>query len=87
MSVTPMVIIGVSVFMGYWNSFMWPTLTIIDNPNLAQVMQVIRVLKSSFAGEYGIVIAATLLAIAPPLVIFAIFQKKIVAGIAISGLK
>ena len=86
-SVTPLVIIGVSVFMGYWNSFMWPTLTIIDNPNLAQVMQVIRVLKSSFAGEYGIVIAATLLAIAPPLVIFAIFQKKIVAGIAISGLK
>lgn len=87
MSVTPMVIIGVSVFMGYWNSFMWPTLTIIDNPNLAQVMQVIRVLKTSYSGEYGVVIAATLLAIAPPLIIFAIFQKKIVAGIAISGLK
>lgn len=87
MSVTPMVIIGVSVFMGYWNSFMWPTLTIINNPNLAQVMQVIRVLKTSYSGEFGIVIAATLLAIAPPLIIFAIFQKKIVAGIAISGLK
>lgn len=87
MSVTPMVIIGVSVFMGYWNSFMWPTLTIIDNPNLAQVMQVIRVLKTSYSGEYGVVIAATLLAIVPPLIIFAIFQRKIVAGIAISGLK
>lgn len=87
MSVTPMVIIGVSVFMGYWNSFMWPTLTIVNNPDLAQVMQVIRVLKTSYSGEFGIVIAATLLAILPPLIIFAIFQKKIVAGIAISGLK
>ncbi len=87
MSVTPMIIIGVSTFMGYWNSFMWPTLTIINNSSIAQVMQVIRVLKTSYSGEYGIVIAATLLAIAPPLLIFAIFQKKIVAGIAISGLK
>lgn len=87
MSVTPMVIIGVSTFMGYWNSFMWPTLTIINNSSIAQVMQVIRVLKTSYSGEYGIVIAATLLAIAPPLIVFAIFQKKIVAGIAISGLK
>lgn len=87
MSVTPMVIIGVSTFMGYWNSFMWPTLTIVNNSSIAQVMQVIRVLKTSYAGEYGIVIAATILAVAPPLIIFIIFQKKIVAGIAISGLK
>jgi multiple sugar transport system permease protein len=87
MAVTPMVIIGITVFMGYWNSFMWPTLTIVNNASIAQVMQVIRVLNSSYAGEYGIVIAATLMAIAIPLVIFAIFQKKIIQGIAISGLK
>lgn len=87
MSVTPMVIIGVSTFMGYWNSFMWPTLTIVNNSEIAQVMQVIRVLNSSYAGEYGIVIAATIIAISVPLIIFAVFQKKIVEGIAISGLK
>lgn len=87
MSVTPMVIIGVSTFMGYWNSFMWPTLTIVNNSSIAQVMQVIRVLKTSYSGEYGVVIAATMLAVAPPLIIFIIFQKKIVAGITISGLK
>jgi multiple sugar transport system permease protein len=87
MAVTPMVIIGITVFMGYWNSFMWPTLTIVNNASIAQVMQVIRVLNSSYAGEYGIVIAATLMAIAIPLILFAIFQKKIIQGIAISGLK
>ena len=87
MSVTPMVIIGVSTFMGYWNSFMWPTLTIVNNAEIAQVMQVIRILNSSYAGEYGVVIAATIVAISVPLLIFAIFQKKIVEGIALSGLK
>jgi len=87
MSVTPMVIIGISVFMGYWNSFMWPTLTIINNSDIAQVMQVIRILNSTYSGEYGIVIAATILSIIIPLTLFIIFQKKIIAGIAVSGLK
>lgn len=87
MSVTPMIIIGVSVFMGYWNSFMWPTLTIVNNSEIAQVMQVIRILHSSYRGEYGVVIAATIIAAIPPLLLFAIFQKKIVEGIALSGLK
>lgn len=87
MSITPMVIIGVTVFMGYWNSFMWPTLTIVNNANIAQVMQVIRLLNSTFSGEYGIVIAATILSILIPLTLFIIFQRKIIAGIAISGLK
>ncbi|MCQ2802542.1 MAG: carbohydrate ABC transporter permease [Bacilli bacterium] len=87
MSVTPMVIIGVSVFMGYWNSFMWPTLTIVNNSEIAQVMQVIRILNSTYSGEYGIVIAATILSIIIPLTLFIIFQKKIIAGIAVSGLK
>ena len=82
-----MVIIGVTVFMGYWNSFMWPTLTIVNNSNIAQVMQVIRLLNSTFSGEYGIVIAATILSILIPLTLFIIFQRKIIAGIAISGLK
>ena len=87
MSITPMVIIGVTVFMGYWNSFMWPTLTIVNNSNIAQVMQVIRLLNSTYSGEYGIVIAATILSIIIPLTLFIIFQRKIIAGIAISGLK
>lgn len=87
MSATPMVIIGITTFMGYWNSFMWPSLTIVGNENIAQVMQVIRILNSNYSSNYGIVIAATLLAIAVPITLFAIFQKKIIAGMAISGLK
>ena len=37
--------------------------------------------------DYGKVIAATVVAIACPLVLFAFFQKKIVEGISVSGLK
>ena len=89
MSSTPMVIIGINAFMGAWNSYIWPTLTIIDNTQFAQIYQVVRVLStSSYAGtNYSVVIAATEVAILIPLTLFIIFQKKIVAGISISGLK
>ncbi|MEG1706483.1 MAG: carbohydrate ABC transporter permease [Clostridia bacterium] len=87
MSVTPIIILGASTFMGYWNSYLWPTLTIIDNTALKQVMQVIQVLSTRYKGEYGIVIAATVISLILPLTMFGIFQKKIVEGVAITGLK
>lgn len=87
MSTTPMIIIGVGTFMGAWNSFIWPTLTVSENKNLVQVMQIIRMLHSQYSGDYGIVIAATLMSLVVPLTIFAIFNKKIVEGIAFTGQK
>ena len=87
MSTTPMIVIGISVFMGYWNSFMWPTLTVSDNAQIAQVTQIIRVLNDAYAGDYGVVVAASLVSIAIPLVICLIFQKRILEGIATTGLK
>ncbi len=87
MSSTPLVIQGVGIFMGHWNSFLWPTLTVSGNQDLQQVMQVIRLLYSNNPSEYGITIAASLVSMLPPLIIFAFAQKKIVQGIALSGIK
>ncbi len=87
MSTTPMIVIGISVFMGYWNSFMWPTLTVSDNAKIAQITQIIRMLGDSYASDYGVVVAASLVSIAIPLVLYMIFQKKILESIATTGLK
>ena len=90
MSVTPIVIIGVGAFMGHWNNYLWPTLTITDNEEwFTQIMQVIQSLSGSPATRYGngIVIAATLISLLVPFTLYALCQKYIVDGIAISGLK
>lgn len=89
MSATPIVVLGVGHFMGCYNSYIWPVLTISDNAALTQVMQIIQLIKSSMVARYGfgIVIAATLMSIIVPIIIFAIFQKKIIEGIAATGLK
>ena len=87
MSTTPMVIIGIGTFMGSWNNFIWPTLTVTNNTEITQIMQIIRSLNGSYQGEYGVVIAATLMSLEIPIPLFGIFQKRIVEGISLTGMK
>lgn len=89
MSKTPMIIVGASIFMGYYNSYLWPTLTIShDRKDLFQVMYIIRMLYNDGATiGYGTVLAATFMSLVPPLIIFIIVQKYIREGIALTGVK
>ena len=89
MSKTPMVIIGASIFMGYYNSYLWPTLTISqEREDLFQIMYIIRKLFSDASTiGYGSVLAATFVSLIPPLIIFIIVQKYIREGIALAGIK
>lgn len=89
MSKTPMVIIGASIFMGYYNSYLWPTLTISSNrKDLYQIMSVIRMLFSdSTVIGYGSVLAASFVTLIVPLIIFIFVQNYIREGIQLSGIK
>jgi multiple sugar transport system permease protein len=87
MSTTPMVVQGAGVFLGYWNSFLWPSITITNNKTLYQIMPVIRSMQTDYGAEYGRIMAATCLAVIPPILLFVIFQKYIVKGVYLSGLK
>lgn len=89
MSKTPMVIIGASIFMGYYNSYVWPSLIIDqDHKSLFQVMTVVYKLfcDSSDLG-YGAVLAAAFIAMIPPLIIFIVVQRYIRDGIQLTGMK
>ena len=89
MSKTPAIIIGASIFIGYYNSYLWPMMT-IDNEhkNLYQMMYLVRVLFSDSSSiGYGSVLAATFIAMIPPLIVFVLMQKHIKDGIAMTGIK
>jgi len=86
MSFPVFVIVGIGAYLGYWNSFVWPTMT-ITNPNLFQIMQYLYNFRSERSTEMGMLMAGSALAAAPTLVLFLIFQRYIISGIKISGLK
>ena len=82
----PMVLIGTGCFIGCWNSYVWPTLT-LSSADKWQIMQVIRSFRNTYSEAYGVVMAASFLSAIPPLVVFLIFQKHIIKGMLISGIK
>lgn len=82
----PMVLIGTGCFIGCWNSYVWPTLTLTSTDKW-QIMQVIRSFRNTYSEAYGVVMAASLLSAIPPLIVFLIFQRHIIKGMLISGIK
>lgn len=86
LSKSPMVVLGAGCFIGYWNSYLWPSMTITQSKYM-QVMQIIRSMKSVYSTNYGAIMAGTAIAVIPPILMFFIFQKHIVKGVVLSGLK
>jgi multiple sugar transport system permease protein len=71
-------------FVFGWNNFLWPL--IVTDTNSQQVLTVsIAALQSAFSEQWNLVLAASLVALMPLLVIFAVFQKQIVRSIQLSG--
>ncbi len=70
----------------HWNNFMWPL--IITTGRDWQVITVATAnLQSQYNANWTLVMAATTVAMAPLLLIFAIFQRTIVNSISLTGFK
>ncbi|WP_266350480.1 carbohydrate ABC transporter permease [Kaistia dalseonensis] len=82
-----LVTLAILTFMQTWGNYMWP-LIVSSRPEMYTVGQVVGLFNSPLSHQtVDTVMTANLLAAIPPLVFFLIFQRKIVAGIAMSGTK
>jgi multiple sugar transport system permease protein len=72
--------------VSHWNNFLWP-LIITSGPTWQTVTVATAALQSQYNGNWTLVMAATTVAMAPLLVLFAVFQKSIISSIAITGFK
>lgn len=86
MSATPFVVMGISVFLGYWGSYLWPAMTITE-PRLFQINQIIAYFRSSHNNQQHLIMAASTIAAVPTIVLFLCAQRYIMSGIKVSGLK
>lgn len=86
MSKPVFVVVGVMSFMAYWNSYVWPVMT-ITSPNLFQIQQYLAAFRDSRSSELGLLMAGSMLAALPVIIVFLIFQRHIVTGIKLTGIK
>lgn len=80
------VVVGIGSYMGYWNAYVWPILTITD-PDLTQIMQFLGTFRSNRGNEWGLLMAGSTLAALPTIGLVLFFQRYIVDGVRISGIK
>ena len=68
-----------------WNNFLWPL--IVTDSNALQVLPVATAnLNSNFSVQWNLILAASLVALIPMVILFAIFQKYIVRSISLTGI-
>ncbi|HLS62158.1 MAG TPA: carbohydrate ABC transporter permease, partial [Ruania sp.] len=86
MSKAPFVVVGVTSFLTFWNSYVWPIMT-ITSPELYQIQQYLASFRSERSSELGMLMAGSALAAAPVVLVFLVFQRQIIANIKMAGLK
>jgi multiple sugar transport system permease protein len=77
--------LAILFFLANWNSFLWP-LTIISNQDLWVVQVAIANLHQQYNGSWNYIMAASTVVALPTIVMFVIFQKRIVELSAVSAL-
>lgn len=75
-------------FLGNWDEFAW-ALTIINDPEKQTLPIAIRLLSGTGnnAVQWGLVFAASMVAVIPVIVVFLVFQRYFVAGLTSGALK
>lgn len=76
--------VAIFVFIGAWNNFLWPFL-VINDTQLMTLPVGLQTVISAYGVQYAQVMAQAVLAALPLIVVFLIFQKQIVKGVATSG--
>lgn len=77
--------LGMIQFIGVWNQYLWPLLIINDNQRqLVQVALKGITINALDQGNWGVALAAAVIASIPPLVVFLVLQESFLRGFALT---
>lgn len=69
-----------------WNDFMWPLIVNTD-PKKMTLAPALSLLKGQYASNYPGQMAGAVMAVIPMIVLFFVFQKQFIEGVAQTGIK
>ena len=79
--------VGIISFIGFWNDYFTPYMYLREFPTLAVGIYQLQQEMSSRGSNWPVVFSAMVLSSVPVIVIFAVFQKTIIANTVAGGLK
>ncbi|TVQ77266.1 MAG: carbohydrate ABC transporter permease [Phycisphaeraceae bacterium] len=81
-----LIVLAIFTFLGNYNSFFWP-LIITQSPNMRTLPIGLMAFDSSYGRETPLIMAASLMAMIPPIILFLFLQKYLVKGIQLGAVK
>ena len=80
------VTLGLFVFLGSWNDFLWPLIVLSSQDNFT--LQIgLNAFQGQFSVQWHYILAMTMLSLLPVTAVFVFLQKYITTGIANTGMK
>ncbi|ASO18401.1 multiple sugar transport system permease protein [Actinoalloteichus hoggarensis] len=77
--------VSIFTFISTWNNFLWPFIVTTD-PNAMTLPVGLIAVEGGFGLRYAEIMAASVIAALPLLIIFVLFQRQVVRGVAHTGL-
>lgn len=78
--------VGIFTFLACWDEYVW-ALTIINDPDKRTLPIAISIFQGQHLTNWGLVFAASTIAIVPVIVVFALFQRQFIRGLSADALK
>lgn len=86
LSKSSMAALGIFTFIMSWNDFLWPFLA-VNSESMFTLPVAIPTFQSAYSSELMIPMAANVLASVPAIIVFVLFQRHIIQGVAMTGIK
>jgi len=78
--------LGIFTFVNTWNDYLWPLVVLIDS-NHVTLQVALSMLNGAYLKDYAIVMAGTLVAIVPLIVVFLIGSRHFIRNVAAGAVK
>jgi multiple sugar transport system permease protein len=79
--------LGILTFLGSWNSFLWPLVVAQTQDHYTLPVALALFSTGQNQTNYGVLLAGATVVVLPILVVFLIFQRRFIEGIATTGIK
>jgi len=70
-----------------WNDFFYPLIMLTREKKMTLQVMLATSIDFEYGVDYGYVMALSTMVVLPVIIIFLFFQRRIIEGVAISGLK
>lgn len=79
--------LAIITVLASWNDLLWPLIVATDSTQMPLAPGIATLTSQRSIPDYPLLLAASLLAMAPVLILFLLMQRRVIDGIAFSGLK